>query len=83
MTRLFLSWGNETKKWALMLVNDSRQLAEAAQHHRKELLEDEGTSKYFVFDDDTGPAEGEGLGRLQPPPPPPHTHTILEILKSY
>ena len=35
-----------------MLVSDSRQLAEAAQHHLEELLEDEGTSKYSFSDDD-------------------------------
>ena len=35
-----------------MLVNDSRQLTKAAQHHLKELLKDEGTSKYSVSDDD-------------------------------
>ena len=44
--------GKRDKKWALMLVNDSRQLTKAAQHHLKELLKDEGTSKYSVSDDD-------------------------------
>ena len=51
MTRLFLSSGNETKKWALMLVNASRQQTEAIKH-LIELLEDEGTSKYSVSGDD-------------------------------
>ena len=42
--------GKRDKKWALMLVNDSR--TKAVQHHLEELLKDEGTSKYSVFDDD-------------------------------
>ena len=44
--------GKRDKKWALMLVNASRQLSKAAQHHLKELLKDEGTSKYSVSNDD-------------------------------
>ena len=44
--------GKRDKKWALMLVSDIRQLTEAVQHHLKELLEDEGTSKYSVSDED-------------------------------
>ena len=38
--------GKRHRKWTLMLMNDSRQQTEAAQHHLKELLEHEGNSKY-------------------------------------
>ena len=39
--------GKRDKKWALMLVNDSR--TKAVQHHLEELLKDEGTSKYSLM----------------------------------